>query len=137
MDIQVRFPGGKQVDASFDGFTVRTDQAPARGGEGSAPEPFDLFLASLATCAGAYALGFCQARGLSTDGMTLVQRDTRDAEGKLASVEVELTLPPGFPEKYRAAIQRTVEGCKVKKTLLAPPDVSVRVVGESTAAVAG
>lgn len=136
MDIQVRFPGGKHVDATFDGFSVRTDQSPAHGGEGSAPEPFDLFLASLATCAGAYALGFCQARGLSTEGLSLIQRDRREADGRLVSVELELTLPPEFPEKYRAAIQRTVEGCKVKKALLAPPELRVTVVGAAPVAAA-
>ncbi len=136
MDIQVRFPGGKHVDATFAGFTVHTDQSAAHGGDGSAPEPFDLFLASLATCAGAYALGFCQARGLSTDGLSIVQRDQRDADGKLTSIEVELTLPPGFPEKYRAAIQRTVEGCKVKKTLQAPPETRVTVVADPAHATA-
>lgn len=70
------FPGGKRVDAAFDGFTVQTDQLPQNGGEGTAPQPFDLFFVSLATCAGISALDYCQERGLPTGGLdvTLVAR---------------------------------------------------------------
>jgi putative redox protein len=73
MSIHVTFPGGKRVDADFGTQVVKTDQSREHGGEGTAPEPFDLFLASLATCAGLYVLGFCNARGLSTDGIELTQ----------------------------------------------------------------
>ncbi len=125
-ETRVTFPEGKRVDAAFGAHVVRTDQSPAHGGAGAAPEPFELFLASLATCAGIYALAFCQARGLSTDGLDLVQRATFDPETKrLARVDLTVTLPPAFPEKYRAAIVRAMEGCRVKKTLLDPPLVTV------------
>ena len=67
MDIEFTFPGGKRVDAQADGFLLHTDQPRERGGEGSAPEPFTLFLASLGTCAGLYVLGFCQTRNIRTD----------------------------------------------------------------------
>src|SRR5215471_4208280 len=60
MDIEVSFPGGKRVDAQVGEFAIRTDQPEALGGAGTAPTPYDLFLASLATCAGIYVLGFCQ-----------------------------------------------------------------------------
>lgn len=132
MDIQVTFPGGKRVDAAFGAHRVQTDQPVAGGGEDAAPAPFDLFLASLATCAGIYVLGFCQARGIPTEGITLVQRSTNDPETKrLALVELEVGLPPGFPEKYRTAVLKAAEGCRVKKTLLDPPEVRV-VSREST-----
>jgi len=62
--ITVTFPGGKRVDASYNGFTIATDQAVDAGGDGSAPEPFDFFLSSIATCTGIYVLGFCQKRGI-------------------------------------------------------------------------
>ncbi|HSO23567.1 MAG TPA: hypothetical protein VLT81_11690, partial [Chondromyces sp.] len=58
----VRFPGGARVEADYNGFEIATDQARDSGGEASAPEPFDLFLASIATCAGIYVLRFCQKR---------------------------------------------------------------------------
>jgi ribosomal protein S12 methylthiotransferase accessory factor len=126
MDIHVTFPGGRRVDASFGNHVLRTDQSPEHGGEGAFPEPFDLFLASLATCAGVYVLGFCLARGISTDGIGLVQRHSfEDGTHRLARVELELSLPASFPEKYRAAVVRAAEGCKVRKVLSAPPDVHV------------
>ena len=127
MDITVTFPGGKRVDADFDGFHVATDQSPAGGGEGSAPEPSAMFLASLATCAGIYVLGFCQARGIPTEGLTVTQRSQHDPETKrLVDVTIEVGLPQGFPEKYREAVLRAAENCKVKKTIEHPPTFTVR-----------
>ena len=70
MEILIDFPGGSRVDAHFGKFTVPTDQPPAA----SAPTPFELFLSSIATCAGIYVLGFCQQRGLPTDGIQIIQR---------------------------------------------------------------
>lgn len=126
MDIEVTFPGGKRVDARMGELVVRTDQPRESGGEGSAPAAFDLFLASLAACAGTYALGFCQARGLSTEGLSIVQKTEPDpATGLPARIRIEVRLPPGFPEKYRVAIVRAAEGCKVKKTIAAAPSFEV------------
>lgn len=131
MDIEVKFPGGKRVDAIVDGFTIATDQPVSGGGTGSAPAPYDLFLASIATCAGIYALGFCQARDISTEGLKITQRTEVDPETKLANrVSLEVTLPPGFPEKYRPAIIKVIEGCKVKKTIAAAPRFDVTVANE-------
>jgi putative redox protein len=122
MDIEVTFPGGKRVDAQVGAHVVRTDQPVSAGGEDGAPAPFDLFLASIATCAGIYVLGFCQARGLSTEGIALKQSVELDEATHLPqSVRITLTLPPAFPDKYRSAIVRAAEGCKVKKTILAQP----------------
>ena len=76
MEMRIRFPGGTKVDAAFLGHVVHTDQPPASGGEGSAPSPFDLFVASIGTCAGYYVLAFCRKREIPTDGIELVL--TRD-----------------------------------------------------------
>ena len=129
MDIEVTFPGGKRVDAQVGEHVIRTDQPASLGGGGEAPAPFDLFLASIATCAGLYVLGFCQARGLPTEGLGVVQKAEYDETTKLPSrIRLELRLPPGFPEKYRAAIVRAAEGCKVKKTIAAGPVFEVLAV---------
>ncbi len=126
MDIRVTFPEGKRVDAEFGTHVVRTDQSVAHGGNGSAPEPFDLFLASLATCAGFYVAAFCHARGISMAGIALVQSHHFDeATHRLERVELELSLPATFPDRYRAAIERAAASCKVKKVLASPPDVVV------------
>lgn len=136
MDIRVTFPGGKRVDATFDGITVRTDQPRETGGDGSAAAPFDLFLASLGTCAGYYVLAFCQARAISTDGLSVVERVTMDATTHLPTrIHLEVRLPDGFPERYRSAVLRAAEHCKVKKTLEAPPVVTATLVGGTDAAV--
>jgi len=119
MDITIRFPGGKRVDADLGAHVVHTDQPVSGGGEDSAPAPFDLFLASLATCAGIYVLGFCQARGIPTDGISLVQHASAE------TITLELELPASFPERYRDAVVRAAEGCKVKKLLAHPPAITV------------
>jgi putative redox protein len=125
----VRFPGGKRVDAEYHGFTIRTDQAPQGGGEGSAPQPFDLFLASIATCAGIYVKGYCDARGIPTDDLGLEMHVEHDAERhRIGRLVLEIRLPEGFPEKHRAAVVRAAELCSVKKHILEPPAFEIRTV---------
>ncbi len=126
MEMEITFPGGARVDASFGPYVVRTDQPPAGGGEGSAPTPFALFLSSFGTCAGIYVLSFLRQRNLPTDGVKLIQRVRRDpASGMTDQVEIEILLPPDFPEKYREAVVRAAELCAVKKHLEKPPVILV------------
>lgn len=125
MEIEVTFPGGKRVDAKVGTFTVHTDQPFEGGGAGSATGPFELFLASLATCAGYYALAFCQGRSLATDGLGLTLRYAADGAGIPTQVVLELRLPPGFPESHRAAMLRAVGNCKVKRTVAAAPSIEI------------
>jgi len=127
-DIYLTFPGGKRVEATVGRHHIVTDQTLAHGGDDSAPEPFELFLASLATCAGLYVVSFCQTRGIPTDLVELVQHHELDASGQLSRVELQLRLPRAFPDKYRAAVVRAAEGCKVRKTLGSPPEVTVSSV---------
>jgi putative redox protein len=128
-DLIVTFPGGKRVDARFKGFTVHTDQSAHGGGAGSAPEPFDLFLASIATCAGVYVKGYCDARGVPTDGLGLEMRVERDeAKHRVARLVLEIRLPEGFPDKHRDAVIRAAELCAVKKHILEPPAFEIRAV---------
>jgi len=127
--IQVSFPGGKRVNADIKGFTVETDQPVYGGGEGLAPSPFDLFLSSIATCAGIYALGFCQSKELDTTGLKLELDVTKDsAEGMIDKIDLRLTLPQGFPEKYQNAILRSMELCAVKKHMITPPKFSITTI---------
>lgn len=122
MDIKVRFAGNKRVDAVFGDRVVSTDQSPAHGGEGSAPEPFELFLASLASCAGVYVLGFCQARNIPTEGIELTQRHDFDQEGRLTRVTMQIDVPAGFPEKYVPALERVAAKCTVKRVIQNAPE---------------
>ena len=127
MKYDVAFPGGAAVEAAFKGHTVRTDQPAPFGGD-SAPAPFDLFIASIATCMGFYALRFCQERRIATEGLGLALETVRDEEKKrLSTIKVALTLPPGFPEKYAGAIRRAVDQCAVKKHMVEPPAFELTV----------
>ena len=126
MEIIVDFPGGARVDAHFAGFTVPTDQPPAGGGQASAPTPFELFLTSLGTCAGIYVLGFCRKRNLPTDGMRIVQRiHANQTNGLVDALDLEIQVPPDFPEKYYNALILSAEQCKVKQQMDAPPAFNV------------
>ena len=122
MEMIVDFPGGDRVDAHFGPYTVMTDQPNFMGQAGVAPTPFSLFLASIATCAGIYVLGFCKQRNLPTDGIKIVQRDHRNrVTGMVESVDLEIQTPADFPEKYLPSLIRSAELCAVKKHLENPP----------------
>ncbi len=128
-EMKVVFPGGKKVNVLYDGFEIETDQAIDAGGEGSAPEPYDLFLASLAACAGIYSVGFCRRRNLSLEGISVTQRWERDPETRrMATNIITVETPPEFPAKYLKAIERSVHQCAVKKTILDPPEFVVEAV---------
>jgi len=130
MDMQIYFPGGKRVYADFGGFTIETDQPARGGGDGSAPAPFDLFLASIGTCAGIFALGFMQQRDIDATGAKITMRTQHDpAVGLISKIELELELPAGFPDKYRAAVVNAMNLCTVKKHLHQPPEFEITTVG--------
>ena len=119
----VSFPGGVAVDATYRGHTVHTDQ-PQPHGTDTAMSPFDLFLASIATCMGFYALRFCQERSIATEGLGLTLEPIREGK-RLATINVDLRLPVGFPDKYADAIRRAVDLCAVKRVLMDPPAYNV------------
>jgi putative redox protein len=126
---EVTFPGGVAVDATLHGHTIHTDQPVAFGGGDSAPAPFDLFLASLATCAGFYALRFCQERQIPTEGLGVTMTTERDAANpkRLGTVRLDVKTPPAFPEKYREALLRAVDHCAVKRAIADPPAFEVHI----------
>ena len=120
--IKVMFPGGMRVNAEYKGFTIQTDQPVYAGGEGSAPAPFDLFLASIATCAGYYTLAFCQKRGIPTERASVLMSTEKNPETKMIEkITLQLKLPAEFPEKYKKAIIRSVEACSVKAHIQKAP----------------
>ncbi len=122
MDMKITFPGNKRVDAEYKGFTIHTDQPIGGGGDNSAPAPFDLFLASLGTCAGIYVLGFCQQRELPTEGIELVQKLEFDpVKRMIGKITIEIQVPKDFPEKYHDALVKTASLCAVKKHIQDPP----------------
>ena len=128
MDIQITFPGGKRVDAGVDGFTLHMDQSRDEGGDGAHPTPSHLFFTSLAACSGYYALVFCQERDIDIAGMSLaVTTDTDEKTHMVTAMDMRLTLPPGFPDKYRNAVLKAMGQCYVKKHLAAPPAINLAI----------
>lgn len=122
MDMLIDFPGGARVDAHFANFTIATDQPMMGGGKGEYPTPFATFLSSIGTCAGIYVLGFCRQRGLSTDGITIMQKlKVNPVSGMVDEVDLEIRVPQDFPEKYHDALIRAADQCAVKKHLEKPP----------------
>lgn len=130
MRIQVQLCGNKKVTAEVNGLLVVTDQPKEDGGEGNAPAPFDLFLASLATCSGFFIQSFCQTRGIATEGISLVQHSEWDETTHFVSkIKIEVHLPESFPKKYHSSVIAAANQCTVKKHLQNPPllEVSVHV----------
>ena len=124
MSMQIVFPGGKRVDALYKGFRVHTDQPEEAGGMNSAPSPFDLFLASLGTCAGFYVMSFCQRRNLPTEAISLTLSAVRNGAGHgIARVEIVISLPGDFPAEAVDACARAADQCAVKSYL----DAGLRV----------
>ncbi len=126
MTMEIVFPGNKKVNARYRGFTIETDQAREEGGDGSAPEPFDLFLSSMGTCAGIYVVYFCEERNIDTTGMKMFLTFDRNEQTHLIEkVNIQISLPPGFPEKYKSAVVKTAGLCTVKRNILNPPEFQV------------
>jgi ribosomal protein S12 methylthiotransferase accessory factor len=125
MILEMSFPGGAGVDATFKGHTVHTDQ-PAPYGEDTGPAPFDLFLASIGTCAAYYALRFCQQREVDTSELKVRLEAVRDPEaGRISTIRIHVRLPAELPDKYRTAVLRAIDQCAVKRHIIEPPAFEV------------
>lgn len=125
-ELRMRFPGGRKVDVQIGRHVVRTDQPQDNGGDDEAPSPYALFLASIGGCAGFYALAFCQARQISTEGLEVVAIPRKE-DNVLAGVDIRVTLPEGFPERYRSAILKSIDQCSVKRAIEARPHFDVQL----------
>lgn len=129
MKMKVTFPGNLKVDAEFNSFTVHTDQPVSGGGDGSAPSPFEMFLSSLATCAGIFILGFCKSRNLPAENITLEQEIEFDrVNHRLKKVKIDILVPSDFPEKYHSALISSANLCLVKKVIQDPPEFEIQTV---------
>ena len=116
--MEITLDGGKVITAHINGKTISTDQSVRNGGGGTAPEPFELFLASIGTCAGIYVKSFCDQRNIPAEGIRIIQSMEFDSEKRVPSrFKLDIRLPADFPEKYRAAVINAAELCLVKKTI--------------------
>lgn len=128
MQMEIVLHDSDQVDAAFRGLTLPTHQ------DGSAPAPFDLFLASIGTCAGIYVSRFCRQRGIPVDDIRIVQTSLVNPETRMiGNIDLEIRLPEDFPEQYREAVIRSAQLCAVKKHLESPPEIAVRTASTQRA----
>ena len=134
--MEVTFDGGKVITAHLNGKSIKTDQSVRNGGGGAAPEPFELFLASIGTCAGIYVKSFCDQRSIPAENIKIVQSVEFDPVKRIPGrITLEIQLPLDFPEKYRAAVINAAELCLVKKTINDPPEFQVQASVSTTDAI--
>ena len=126
MDIEIKILDGVKLEAKVGSHVVRSDQSKDAGGDGTAPNPFEYFLASVGLCAAHYLNAFCKQREIPTNNIKINQAVTRDAEGKVVFT-VNVTLPKDFPDKYKETVAKAIEGCAVKKAIQAHPVFELKI----------
>ncbi|MEA3588951.1 OsmC domain/YcaO domain-containing protein [Pseudidiomarina sp. 1APP75-27a] len=129
MEIKVNFLDNLRLEAKFDDFTVITDQPIRYKGDGSAPSPFDYFLASSALCAAYFVKVYCVSRDIATDNIRLSQNNIVDPENRYNQIfKIQVELPDDISDKDRQGILRSIERCTVKKVVQTGPEFQIEVV---------
>ena len=129
MEIKVNFLDNLRLEAKFDDFSVITDQPIRYKGDGSAPSPFDYFLASSALCAGYFVRVYCLSRDIPTENIKLSQNNIVDPENRYNQIfQIQVELPESISDKDRAGILRSIDRCTVKKVVQTGPEFKVEAV---------
>jgi len=129
MEIKVNFLDNLRLEAKFDDFSVIADQPIRYKGDGSAPGPFDYFLASSALCAAYFVKLYCNTRGISTDNIRLSQNNIVDPDDRYSQIfKINVELPADISAKDRQGILRSIDRCTVKKVVQAGPDFQIEPV---------
>ncbi|WP_125720355.1 OsmC domain/YcaO domain-containing protein [Pseudoalteromonas rubra] len=129
MEIKVNYLDNLRIDARFDDFSVIADQPIRYKGDGSAPSPFDYFLASSALCAAYFVKVYCNARDIPTDGIRVAQNNIVDPENRYNQIfKIQVELPESISEKDRQGILRSIDRCTVKKVIQTGPEFQVEAV---------
>ena len=129
MEIKVNFLDNLRLEAKFDDFSVIADQPIRYKGDGSAPGPFDYFLASSALCAAYFVKLYCQTRDIPTDNIRLAQSNIVDPENRYKQTfKIQVELPADLSDKDRQGILRSIDRCTVKKAVQAGPDFIIEAV---------
>ena len=129
MEIKVNFLDKLRLEAKFDDFTVIADQPIRYKGDGSAPGPFDYFLASSALCAAYFVKLYCETRNISTENIRLSQNNIVDPENRYQQIfKIQVELPEDISASDRKGILRSIERCSVKKVVQAGPEFVIEEV---------
>lgn len=124
--MEITFDGGKVITAHSGSHIIKTDQPSESGGGNTAPSPFELFLASIGTCAGIYVKSFCDNRQIPAENIKIIQTTEFDKEtGLPVSIKIDIRLPADFPLKYKDSVLHVAGLCKVKKSIASPPEFSI------------
>lgn len=124
--MEITFDGGKVITAHINGFEIKTDQPVEGGGGNTAPSPFEMFMASIGTCAGIYVKSFCDNRNIPAAKIKIIQSAEYDKEtGLPTNIDLDIQLPADFPEKYISSVINVAELCKVKKTIMSQPKFKI------------
>ena len=131
MEIKVNFLENLRLEAKFDDFTVIADQPIRYKGDGSAPSPFDYFLASSALCAAYFMKLYCDARHIPTDDIRLSQNNMVDPENRYNQVfKIQVELPDTISDRDREGILRSIDRCSVKKVINQGPGFQIEAVAD-------
>ena len=131
MEIKVNFLDNLRLEAKFDDFTVVADQPIRYKGDGSAPSPFDYFLASSALCAAYFVKVYCKARDIPTEDIRLSQNNIIDPENRYnQTFQINVELPEYISEKDRQGILRSIDRCTVKKVVQQGPEFKIETVAD-------
>lgn len=127
-EFSLAFPGGKKVEVIYGKHRVLTDQPVENGGDDEAMAPFDLFMASIISCSGIYALSFLRQRNLNTEGLNIRMYPVwNNDEHRISEIQLEVDTPEDFPEKYKGALINVIGACAVKRHLETPPEIKVNI----------
>lgn len=133
MELKVKLEGGKKISTQIGDHLIMTDQPVKHGGENTAPAPYDLFLASIATCAGFYIQAYCENKHIDSSGISITLRPTRDSEKKtIIGFVTTIHVPESIPQKLHAALKKVAEQCAVKKTIMNNPEFVVETVQQKS-----
>ena len=129
MEIKVNFLENLRLEAKFDDFIVITDQPIRYKGDGSAPSPFDYFLASSALCAAYFVRIYCISRNIPTENIRLSQNNIVDPENRYNQIfQIQVELPENLSDKHRQGILRSIDRCTVKKVVQMGPEFKIELV---------
>ena len=127
MELKVTLEGNKKVSTHIGDHLVMTDQPEKNGGSNTAPAPYDLFLASIATCAGFYIQSYCQNKNIDSSGIELTLNVKRDEKQNINGFITTIHVPESLPEKLHGALVKVASQCAVKKTIMNNPEFIVEV----------
>lgn len=125
MELKVTLEGNKKVSTKIGDHVIMTDQPEKNGGSNSAPAPYDLFLASIATCAGFYVQSYCDNKDLDASGIEISLTVKRDDKQAINGFITTIHVPETIPEKLHGALKKVAQQCAVKKTIMTNPEFVV------------